>query len=139
MKREAVIKVSRIDHLTLRAVELPRLLAFYRDVLGFRVAHRDDVAGVVQLTSGTALIDLVDANGPVGRRSGPAATGSARNMDHLCLMLDDFDAAVLRTELGAHGVQLSAPIERGASQSLYLYDPEGNQIELKGVPTPARA
>jgi glyoxylase I family protein len=57
-------------------------------------------------------------------------------MDHLCLRVIDFDVEEVRAHLEAHGVAIGDIGERhgstGEATSLYLSDPEGNGLELRG-------
>jgi glyoxylase I family protein len=131
-----------LDHVVLRACDAKRLVAFYRDVLGCAVEREQPAFGLVQLRAGRALIDVVDVAAARGQVAGPppGADGGGRNMDHLCLRIEPFDAGVIAAHLRHHGV---APGEigrrygaEGEGPSLYLADPEGNVVELKGPPGP---
>ncbi|OZI60563.1 VOC family protein [Bordetella genomosp. 11] len=129
------MQVTGIDHVVLRVKHMDRMIAFYQEVLGCQVAHRQDDLGLVHLRAGASLIDLVDVAGTLGRRGGEAPTGTAGNMDHLCLRVADFDVQALRQELQAHGVEVGEIAERygasGRATSIYLSDPEGNGLELR--------
>jgi catechol 2,3-dioxygenase-like lactoylglutathione lyase family enzyme len=129
------MKTTGIDHVVLRVRDLDRTIAFYQGVLGCEVAHRQDDLGLVHLRAGASLIDLVDVAGTLGRKGGDAPTGSANNMDHLCLRVADFDVESIRRELEAHGVEVGEIAERygasGRATSIYLRDPEGNGLELR--------
>jgi glyoxylase I family protein len=129
--------IEGIDHVLLLVEHMPRALAFYQDVLGCEVARRMDEHGMVQLRAGAALIDLVDVATPEGAwaRSG---TGGGRNMDHLCLATTRWEPDVLRQRLATLGVEI---VEegmrygaRGTGFSIYVRDPSGNTIEIKGPP-----
>jgi len=127
-----------IDHLVLRVVDLETALAFYTGVLGCTVERRDDAIGLVQLRAGRSLVDLVPVGGTLGRAGGAAPGREGRNLDHFCLRIDPFDEAAIRRDLAAAGVA-AGPTERrfgaeGAGPSIYLTDPEGNTVELKGPP-----
>ena len=117
------------------------MLAFYCGALGCTVERRQEEIGLVQLRAGAALIDLVPVDGPLGRAGGAAAGREARNLDHFCLRIAPFDEAQIRQQLAAHGVQ-AGPVEsrygaEGEGPSIYLGDPEGNVVELKGPPARA--
>ena len=130
--------VQGIDHVVLRVVDVEGVIRFYQDVLGCAVERRKDDLGLIQLRAGRSLIDLVDVNGELGQKGGAAPGAEARNMDHFCLRIDPFDEAQIRAHLRAHGIEAGDLATRygaeGDGPSLYIQDPEGNTVELKGPP-----
>ena len=108
---------------------------FYLDVIGLSFEKRQ--GDLAQLRAGNALIDIVPANdaGPAG---GTSSMGGA-NLDHLCLRIEPFDVAVITNHMGRHDVICGAEALRygaeGEGPSIYLRDPEGNGVELKGPTT----
>ena len=130
--------IREIDHLVLRVADLEPMLGFYCGVLGCTVERRQDAIGLVQLRAGRSLIDLVPVDGPLGKAGGAAPGKGARNLDHFCLRVEPFDEASLRSHLAAHGIAAGAVESRygaeGQGPSMYLTDPEGNTVELKGPP-----
>ena len=133
-----MLKLQGIDHLVLRVVDLDRMVRFYVDALGCGVERRQDAIGLVQLRAGRSLIDLVPVDGKLGRMGGAAPGAQGRNLDHFCLRVEPFDEAALRAHLAAHGVEAGKTESRygaeGEGPSIYLCDPEGNVVELKGPP-----
>ena len=132
------IPIRHIDHLVLRVTDLDRMLRFYGEVLGCSVERRLDDIGLVQLRAGASMIDLVPIDSPLGRAGGGALQPKARNLDHFCLRVEPFDEREIRRHLQAHGVD-AGPTEtrygaEGNGASIYLRDPEGNTVELKGPP-----
>ncbi|MEG2805184.1 VOC family protein [Stenotrophomonas sp.] len=130
-------EIQRLDHLVLRVQDLARAVTFYRDVLGCTVARERPSLGMVHLHAGASMIDLVDVAGPLGTPGGPAAGAQSRNLEHLCLRVEPFDVEALRAHLQAHGVALHGKPENnfgaeGDGMSVYLRDPDGNGVELKG-------
>lgn len=130
------IQLAKIDHLVLKVHDLDRMSAFYIDVLGCKLDREAGSFGLAQLRAGASLIDLLDARSDFGLRSGSPPDGKAPNMDHFCLKVQPWDGEAILAHLDAHGVQ-HGPIETrngadGAGPSLYLTDPEGNSVELKG-------
>lgn len=127
-----------LDHVVLRVRDVTRSTAFYCDVLGARVEKVQEAIGLHQLRAGTSLIDLVDLEGTLGRKGGAAPGAEARNMDHLCLRIDPFDEAAIRSHLQACGVTPGDVVSRygaeGQGPSMYITDPDGNSVELKGPP-----
>jgi catechol 2,3-dioxygenase-like lactoylglutathione lyase family enzyme len=137
-----MIRIRDIDHLVLRVSDLDRMLAFYCGVLGCTIERRQDAIGLVQLRAGRSLLDLVPVDGELGRAGGVAPGPEGRNLDHFCFRVDPFDEAAIRSHLREHGVS-AGPVEsrygaEGAGPSLYLSDPEGNVVELKGPPARAK-
>jgi len=134
----APIAIREIDHIVLRVLDLARMLRFYGEVLGCTEVRRQDEIGLVQLRAGSSMLDLVPVNGKLGRMGGAAPGSEGRNLDHVCFRVDPFDEAHVRAHLAAHGVA-AGPLEprfgaEGEGPSIYLQDPEGNTIELKGPP-----
>ena len=134
----APLALLGLDHVVLRTANPERMTAFYRGVLGCAVERRVDSLGLVQLRAGASLIDLVDTAGELGRAKGAPPGRGARNMDHFCVRVADFDAAAVARALAAHGIVAPAPARRygaeGWGASLYIEDPDGNVVELKGPP-----
>jgi catechol 2,3-dioxygenase-like lactoylglutathione lyase family enzyme len=131
-----MIKLRDIDHIVLRVRDLDRMIAFYTGVLGCSIERRQDEIGLVQLRAGSSLVDLVPVDGKLGRMGGAAPGKEGRNVDHFCFRVEDFDAAALTAELAAAGVAAGPAESRygadGEGPSIYVNDPEGNTIELKG-------
>jgi glyoxylase I family protein len=114
-----------IDHVVLRVVDIEIMRRFYCEVLGAtHVAYRPEF-GMSHLRVGAAMIDLVERTPPNGC-----------NMDHLCLRVEPFDQEAIVAHLKQHGVEAGAIKSRygaeGNGVSIYLSDPEGNTVELKG-------
>jgi catechol 2,3-dioxygenase-like lactoylglutathione lyase family enzyme len=128
--------LQRIDHVVLRVKDIERSLAFYTAVLGCDVKKRRDDLGMIHLSAGTSMIDLVDVNGPIGRQGGQPAGKQRHNVDHVCLRVEPFDEQAILQHLAAAGVSAEAAVMRygaeGTGLSMYLNDPDDNQIELKG-------
>ncbi len=130
------LRVLGIDHVVLRVRDLERALAFYRDALGCAIERRVDDLGLVQLRAGSALIDLVPVEGALGRAGGAPPGEEGRNVDHLALRVEPFDEEKLRAWLAEHGIEAGDVAERygaeGTGPSIYVRDPDGNVVELKG-------
>jgi len=129
-------KILGIDHVVIRARDIGVMLDFYQRVLGCSMERPIERLGLFQLRAGRTLIDLVDVNGELGRKGGAAPGKEGLNMDHLCLRIDPWDSNAIHAYLEAEGVSAS-PVEtrngaEGEGPSIYLDDPEGNMLELKG-------
>jgi len=127
-----------LDHVVLRVVDVAQATAFYCDVLGAKVEKVQEAIGLHQLRAGNALIDLVLLDGELGRKGGAGPGAEGRNMDHLCIRIEPFDEAAIRAHLEARGVVPGDVVSRygaeGEGPSMYITDPDGNSVELKGPP-----
>lgn len=131
-----MLTICGIDHVVLRVSDIQRMRKFYCDVLGAsHVAYRPEF-GMSHLRVGTAMIDLVEVDGPLGKPGGAPAGKEGRNMDHLCLRVEPFDQDAIVAHLKKHGIAVGDIRNRfgaeGNGVSIYLTDPEGNTVELKG-------
>ena len=130
------IKIAQIDHVVLRAKNIKSMVAFYRDVLGCKVVKHNEPLGLFHLKAGSSLIDIIDMKGKLGAVGGKAPGKDRHNVDHFALRVKEFDDRALRRHLRGHGVKLGDTVTRfgakGDGKSLYLWDPEGNGLELKG-------
>lgn len=133
-----MIRLRDIDHVVFRVVDLARMERFYCEVLGCAVERREETLGLVQLRAGRSLVDLVPVDGELGRKGGAAPGREGRNVDHVCFRVETFEPDVLRDYLRQRGVTVGEVGMRygaeGRGPSLYITDPEGNVIELKGPP-----
>lgn len=137
MKSANPINIHSIDHVVIRANDLANMVKFYCDVLGCRLERGPGELGLAQLRAGQALIDLVDVHGPLGKQGGEPPAQDAPNMDHLALQVQPWQPEEILAHLEQHGVKLDEIVDRygalGQGPSLYIKDPEGNNIELKGI------
>lgn len=133
-----MIRIREIDHIVLRVVDLDAMIAFYTGALGCSIEKRQDAIGLVQLRAGSSLVDLVPVDGKLGREGGAPPGAEGRNVDHVCFRVEPFDEAAIRGHLAKYGV-VAGPVEsrygaEGEGPSIYLKDPEGTTLELKGPP-----
>ncbi len=129
-------KVLGLDHAVFRVKDLARVEAFYRDALGCEVIHRQEHLGLVHIRVGRALVDLFSVDGKLGRMGGAAPGKEGHNLAHLCLRVEPLDAPAIQARMKTLGVPCSEATRNygaeGEGLSLYLQDPEGNTVELKG-------
>lgn len=138
-----MITIREIDHIVLRVIDLKAMLGFYTGALGCTVEVRRDDIGLYQLRAGRSLIDLVPVDGKLGKAGGVAPGKEGRNLDHLCFRVEPFDEPAIRRHLESFGVAVGEVATRngaeGEGPSIYISDPEGNTVELKGPPRPGAA
>ena len=127
------IRIRDIDHVVLRVADVDRAMRFYCDVLGCTLERTLETIGLYQLRAGRSMIDLMDL-----QQAGGGVAPDPGNMDHVALRVEQFDEAAIRAHLAAHGVA-AGPVEtrygaEGDGPSMYIHDPDGNMVELKGPP-----
>ena len=131
-----IFAIKNIDHVVLRVADVERSLRFYCGALGCTEERRLEDFGLYQLRAGASLIDIVPIDGRLGRMGGAGPGAEGRNMDHFCLGIEPFDEADIRAHLAAHGIDAGEVKKRygatGEGPSLYISDPDGNTVELKG-------
>ena len=132
------MQVRGLDHVVLRVGDIEASVAWYERVLGGTVERTLPEFGLYQIRIGAALIDLVPIDSKLGRAGGGPIDPQGRNLDHFAVQLTSFDEAAIRAHLGRVGVA-SGAVERrygaeGFGPSMYLTDPDGNVVELKGPP-----
>lgn len=120
---------AHLGHVVFYVRALSRSLAFYRDIVGLGLVGEVFDGKAAVLSGGAThhellLIEAGDAPGPLtGRRIGLYHTGWKIGED-----LDTLRAA--RDRIAAAGISLSGSADHTVSQSLYLADPDGNEVEL---------
>jgi glyoxylase I family protein len=132
-----MITIQAIDHVVLRVADLEKTARFYIDVLGARFEKHQEAIGLYQLRVGTALIDLVPVSGKLGSMGGAAPKAEGRNVDHICFRVLPWNGEEILAELQSRGIEAEIVSRYGAEgdgPSIYLSDPEGNALELKGPP-----
>ncbi len=136
-------RIRNIDHIVLRVRDGDAMTRFYCEALGCTVERRRDDIGLIQLRAGAQLIDIVPVDGELGREGGAAPGRQGRNLDHFCLRIEPFEPEAINAHLARFGIAAGPVKQRdgaeGMGSSIYLDDPEGNRIELKGpVEAPPR-
>lgn len=133
-----MLKIRQIDHVVLRVVDVEAMMDFYINVIGCSLERTQEAVGLYQLRAGSSLIDLIPVDGRLGKLGGSAPGQDGRNLDHLCLRIDPFDGDEITLYLKEKGIKHGQVESRygaeGEGPSIYVTDPEGNVVELKGAP-----
>ena len=132
-----MINIVAIDHVVLRVSDLARMVRFYVDVLGAKLEKEQEDIGLYQLRVGTSLVDLVPVDSKLGHMGGAAPATGGRNVDHVAFRVLPWDGEAILRHLNGHGIEGEIKSRYGAEgdgPSVYLTDPEGNGLELKGPP-----
>jgi glyoxylase I family protein len=135
------LELAGLDHIVLRVRDINAMLGFYRDILGCHLAKHNEPLGLYHLDAGGSMIDLITLDGKLGQAGGagpgPDLASGGRNVDHIALKIRDFDPQAIRAYLSARGIESGEVVTRfgaeGDGPSIYLTDPEGNGVELKGI------
>ncbi len=124
------MKIHELGHLVLYVRDLERSRHFYEDVLGFTPLPSPPGAPIAAFSSGRTHHELMliqtdpdAAPIPAGRRVG---------MYHFGLKVgttDDELREALAT-IEAHDVEMVGASDHGVTHSLYIRDPDGNELEL---------
>jgi catechol 2,3-dioxygenase len=123
------VKAHYLGHVVWYVKDLDRSLRFYRDLLGFREVGRTFGGRAAALTSGRTHHELLLIE--VGEAPGPPS-GRHIGLYHIGIKIGDSleDLRVAKAELERSGVTVDGMSDHTVSQSLYLKDPDGNEIEL---------
>tara|TARA_A100001037_G_C14979187_1_gene557270 strand:- start:294 stop:713 length:420 start_codon:yes stop_codon:yes gene_type:complete len=131
-----MFKSVRLDHIVLRVDDLEKMITFYLRLLDGVIERKLDV-GLVQIRANEVLLDLIPIDSELGRGKGRNLSQGG-NLDHFCLRVDPFDEELIKERAIQAGGTPDDVSERygadGFGPSMYIKDPEGNVIELKGRP-----
>lgn len=131
-------QLLQLDHIVLRCSALSPMLAFYQQLLGCSLERSLPELGLYQLRAGKQLIDLISVEGTLGQEGGAAPGTEGHNLAHFCLRIEPYDVAALTEYFTSHNIAISPSEQRygadGFGPSIYIRDPMGNTIELKGPP-----
>jgi catechol 2,3-dioxygenase len=122
-----MLQPLRIGHVVLKVRDLDRSLAFYRDLLGFKVVSELSNVMIFLAADGQNHHDLALLRvGPQAASAVPTAVG----LYHVAIQLADWEAVRAAHGLLAERGLLRGAVDHGVSRSLYTADPDGNEIEL---------
>lgn len=122
-----MLQPLRIGHVVLKVRDLDRSLAFYRDLLGFRVTSEMSNVMIFLSATGESHHDLALLR--VGD-SAPSPLPTTVGLYHVAVQLADWDAVKVAHDLLAERGLLKGTADHGVTKSLYTADPDGNEIEL---------
>jgi catechol 2,3-dioxygenase len=123
------MKSHYLGHVVFYVRDLERSLGFYRDLLGFKEVGRIFSGAAAALTSGRTHHELLLIQ--VGEAPGPP-NGRRRGLYHIGIKIGDSldELRQAKQELEQAGISIHGMSDHTVSQSLYLKDPDGNEVEL---------
>ncbi len=126
------MKIIELGHVVLYVTNLERSAHFYRDVLGFRVVGEMALgarSGAIAFSGGRThhelLLIKVGGVPKVGRAPEPG-------LYHIGLKVADSHEELKEVyrELREKGVTITGMSDHTVTHSIYIEDPDGNQLEL---------
>jgi catechol 2,3-dioxygenase-like lactoylglutathione lyase family enzyme len=147
--------MEQIDHINIVVNDLPKMTAFYRDLLGLKVTKEvtisgrwvDEVVGlegaigdVIYLElQGGARIELIRYRQPAGANPANLGVSNTVGLRHIAFKVSEIDPLVAKLKGG--GVEFLSDVQTvpdsqvsytgGIRKRLvYFRDPEGNLLEL---------
>ena len=135
------MQVKELGHLVLYVSDLERSRRFYRDVLGWReiaVPAGEQPFPAAAFSSGRTHHELLLIE--VGASAAPIPRGRRVGLYHFGLKVGESDAELreARDQILKAGTPLVGTADHGVTHSLYIEDPDGNEIELYIDVQPAR-
>ena len=122
------MEVRELGHVVLYVRDLDVSRGFYREVLGWKeiaaVPHQMAMFSSGRTHHELLLIQVGDAPGP--------PPGRRRGLYHIGIKVGDNldDLRRAKRELEEAGVSIDGMSDHTVSQSLYVSDPDGNEVEL---------
>jgi catechol 2,3-dioxygenase len=123
------MNVKELGHLVLYVRDLETSQRFYRDVLGWK-----EVASVpgrmAMYSSGRTHHELLLIE--VGPQAAPVPSGRRVGMYHFGLKIGESDEELREAleKLANAGANVVGTADHGVTHSVYITDPDGNEIEL---------
>lgn len=125
------MEVKELGHLVLYVRDLETSAAFYRDVLGFRpISPATEWMKAAAFSSGRTHHELLLIE--VGPDAQPVPRGRHLGLYHFGLKVGDTDDELreARERIEAAGVRVVGASDHTVTHSLYVLDPDGNELEL---------
>jgi catechol-2,3-dioxygenase len=123
------MQVKELGHIVLYVRDLERSRKFYGEVLGWKEIARLGVQGAA-FSSGRTHHELLLLE--VGAQAAPIQPGPRVGMYHFGLKIGktDEELRAALNELLEAGVKVNGSADHTVTHSLYIEDPDGNEIEL---------
>lgn len=121
------MRIHELGHIVFYVTDIKKMADFYRDTLGFAEIMRSD--GVALFSSGRTHHEmlLIEIGGKPLPKHGPQP-----GLYHVGFKIGDSheDARKVFKELREKGVTIVGTGDHGITHSMYILDPDGNELEL---------
>jgi glyoxylase I family protein len=138
IRQPSPIKIERLDHSALEVTDVEKSIKFYTGVLGFQQFTRPNFPfGGAWLKAGNSMLHLIERDPSVERKIGDwkdkyekePECWYIRRSEHQAFQVSDLDTA--EEALLQMGVEYHKFLVPGTNcAQIFLYDPDGNGIEL---------
>ena len=124
--------IKGLGEIALRVADLDAMQLFYQDAIGLEFLKRFEHAAFFKIADGfgghTQVLALFDRAASLGYAGLNPATST---VDHLAFEIDLADFASEKARLEALGLKVTTAEHAWVHwRSLYVNDPEGNEVEL---------
>jgi catechol-2,3-dioxygenase len=124
--------ITQLNHAVLYVRDVARSVAFYSDVLGFRVVNEMPGAAFIQAPDSTNDHDL--GLFEIGSAAGPSLAGRATvGLYHLAWEVDTLAELERLSGVLSEAGALAGASDHGTTKSLYAHDPDGLEFEVAWV------
>jgi catechol 2,3-dioxygenase len=121
------MRIHELGHVVLYVVDIDRSASFYRDTLGFTQIHAGQ--GIALFSSGRTHHEmlLIEVGGTPKEHTRPEP-----GLYHIGFKIGDGPEAARDAyrELVGNGVRIIGTADHGVTHSIYILDPDGNELEL---------
>src|SRR5262245_27277169 len=111
--QEPAFKAARIDHVSIQVTDLPKSIAFYRDIFGLTILGEDKPNEIVRMGVTKALVSLHHKN-PTGI------------VDHFAIGIERFNKDAVTQQLKQRGLTPEENLDAG----FHVKDPEGMRVQI---------
>lgn len=117
-----------LEHVNLSVANIERSIAFYRQVLGFRVRWRgvnSDGRAAAHVGDEHCYLALFEGE---SQASAPVIDYAKPGFNHLAFVVEDLDHS--KSRLNRTGIEPHFETEYAPGRRLYFFDPDGIEVEL---------
>jgi catechol-2,3-dioxygenase len=119
-------RVTGLGHVGIYVRDLPRMVGFYRDVMGMQVTKQNWRAGVVFLSADPTTVDH-----EIALMRGRSTTEDPHLIQQISMRVASLDdLRVFHRRLVAEGYRIEGVVNHASAIGCYFFDPEGNRTEV---------